>query len=550
MPKPLTCNGLVPLGGYDNDDYGRDVTVDQDGNMITVGQFYGHADFNPGASSDSLFNDGDGTKKDAFIQKVDANGNYLWSKSLGTSPYTDWAFSVATDVNNNIYFTGAFRDTVTFDSTTLISNGYSDIFLIKLDMNGNLVWAQTFGSSSFWGDNGFSIAVTDSGDAYVTGYFSDTVHIQGSTIVSHGGADVYVAHFDTDGQLVWVKAFGGSDFDSGNSIFVDANKNVYVAGDFLDTVDFNPGAGVDQMICLGYDDAFILKLDMNGEYVWAKTFGQAGDYDYALGVAVDSESNVFTAGWFIGTVDFDPGADTVNVTSHSLTGYDGFVQKLDENGNFVWAQAIGGNSSDLAQALALDADGYVYITGYVADTVNFGAYDTVYCDSYGDYYILKLDNDGNYVYGQTFGSIWFDQGSSITVDASNNIYVTGQIEGSTDFDPTSGIFDLSPVGVGRAIFVQKLGQEDTTSVNILTHNFGTNFNAYPNPTSGRVNIDLGTSYNRVIVTVRNVLGQVVSTKNYGTTNRIAFDLNGITGIYCIYVQTADGTKATFKTIKN
>ncbi|SVE51796.1 uncharacterized protein METZ01_LOCUS504650, partial [marine metagenome] len=232
--------------------------------------------------------------------------------------------------------------TVDFDpgsgTTNLTSNGGKDVFVSKLDSSGDLVWAKSFGGTST--ESGYG-AVDSSGNVYTTGTFRNTVDFDPgagtANLTSNGIYDVFVSKLDSSGNYVWAKSFGGTNSDVGRSVAVDSSGNVYTTGYFKSTPgDFDPGSGTANLTSNGVHDVFVSKLDSSGNYVWAKSFGGSG-HDYGHSVAVDSSGNVYTTGFFNGTVDFDPGAGTAENTSTG--GIDVFVSKLDSSGDYVWAKS-------------------------------------------------------------------------------------------------------------------------------------------------------------------------------------------------------------------
>ena len=250
--------------------------------------------------------------------------------------------------------------------------------------------------------------------------------------------------FCQQANFEWAKAYGGTFFDYGNSITVDNSGNVYTTGSFVGTADFDPGAGTFNLTSAGGTDVFIQKLDASGNLLWAKAFGGTST-DQSNSITVDASGNVYATGNFKGTVDFDPGAGTFNLTSAG--SYDDFfVQKLDASGNFLWAKAFGGTSTDQSNSITVDASGNVYTTGSFGYTVDFdpGA-GTFNLTSAGgaDVFIQKLDASGNFIWAKAFGGTSTDQSNSITVDASGNVYTTGGFGNTVDFDPGAGTFILN-----------------------------------------------------------------------------------------------------------
>ena len=237
--------------------------------------------------------------------------------------------------------------------------------------NLNLAWAKSMGGAST--DEGVSIAVDASGNVYTTGYFNGTVDFDPNAgtfnLTSAGGVDIFVSKLDATGNLVWAKNMGGVSTEIGYSIAVDASGNVYTTGYFVGTADFNPNAGTFNLTSAGSQDIFVSKLDATVNLVWAKSMGGGANDDVGISIAVDASGNVYTTGFFNGTVDFDPNAGTFNLTSAG--SQDIFVFKLDATGNLVWAKNMGGASNDIGQSIAVDASGNVYTTGYFAGTADF-----------------------------------------------------------------------------------------------------------------------------------------------------------------------------------
>lgn len=256
-------------------------------------------------------------------------------------------------------------------------------------------------------------------------------------------------------QFQWAKKFGGIFNDQGNCIVLDASGNIYTAGYFKETADFDPGQATYNLSSYGVEDIFILKLDKSGNFVWAKRIGGSG-IDVINSIVLDASGNIYATGAFQGTADFDPGVGTFNLSSAGLS--DVFVLKLDSSGNFRWAKRVGKILDDFGWSIAVDQYENVYTTGQFQDTVDFdpgsGIFNLI---SLGktEAYISKLDALGNFVWAKRLGSASEDAGSAIVIDTSGNIYATGIFQGIVDFDPGSGIFNLSSNG-SYDIYILKL----------------------------------------------------------------------------------------------
>jgi len=443
-------------------DKGYSITTDASGNVYTTGYFSGTADFNPGAGTTNLTSSGG---HDIFIQKLDTTGNLLWVKQMGGTSW-DVGFSITTDVGGNVYTIGNFIGTADFDpgvgTVNLTSAGQCDIFIQKLDAAGNLLWVKQIGGTS--NDFGYTITTDAGGNIYTTGYFKGTVDFDpgaGTTnLTSAGGFDIFIQKLNTAGNLLWVKQMGGTSLEAGCSITTDAGGNVYTTGYFQGTVDFDPGAGTINFISAGYEDIFIQKLDTAGNLLWVKQMGGTSR-DEGYSITTDAGGNVYTTGYFEGTADFDPGAGTTNLTS---AGYqDIFIQKLDSSGNLLWVKQIGGTYNDNGISITTDAGDNVYTTGFFRDTVDFdpGVGTTNLTACYKDIFIQKLDSAGNYLWAKKMGGTDYEEGLSITTDASGNVYTTGYFCGTADFNPGAGTTILTSAG-SNEIFIQKLSQCYTT----------------------------------------------------------------------------------------
>jgi len=527
-------------------DAGYFIAVDGSGNVYTTGLFKGTVDFDPGAGTNNLTSVGG---EDIFISKLDAAGNFLWAKSMGGT-IDDRGTSIVVDASGNVYTSGYFQGIADFDpgagTSNLTSTGSWDIFILKLDAAGNFLWAKNMGG--IIGDRGNSMAVDGSGNVYTTGLFQGTGDFDPgagtSNLTSAGDYDIFISKLNASGNFLWAKSMGGTSFEGGYSIAVDGSGNVYTTGFFQGTVDIDPGAGTSNFTSAGSYDIFISKLDTAGNFLWAKSMGATID-DRGYSIAVDGSANVYTTGLFHGTVDFDPGAGTNNLTSAGSE--DIFISKLDAAGNFLWAKSMGGTSTDISTAIAVDGSGNIYTTGYFYGTADFdpGA-GTSNLTSVGNYdiFISKLDAAGNFLWAKSMGGTIGDRGYSIAVDGSGNVYTTGYFNGTADFDPGAGTSNLTSAGL-EDIFISKL---DLTSVGILENSFGNTLAVYPNPTNGAMSIDLGSSYDDVTVIIRNQLGQDVLRKSYSGSTSLQLNIPGEAGIYFIEVSSSDN-KAILKVVK-
>jgi hypothetical protein len=337
------------IGGL-QDESGIFLAVDKDGNSLVTGIFGGTVDFDPGAGTLSLTSDG---SLDIFVSKFDSAGNHLWSKRRGGNGL-DIGDGIAVDRSGNVYTSGIFAGTVDFDPSggvaNLTSAGPNDMFISKFDASGNYLWAKRFGGSG--SDGNTPIAIDGNGNIYASGEFSGTVDFYPGDSVFNltavGSKDNFISKLDDSGNLIWAKRIGSLNASAtGARTSIDKNGNVYYTGDFSGTVDFDPGDGTANRTSELSNDIFISKLDSGGNFVWGKRMGGSGA-DRGQAIAVDIDGNVYSAGYFSGTVDFDPGDGTANI--RSAGGKDIFISKLDPSGNapLVAAVSAGAENSKVA----------------------------------------------------------------------------------------------------------------------------------------------------------------------------------------------------------
>ncbi|MDC8001707.1 SBBP repeat-containing protein [Aequorivita todarodis] len=302
------------------------VVLDGADNIIIGGGFFGTNDLDPGAGT---FTVSVASYEDAYLSKLDANGNFLWAITIGgDSPWNDQVNAVAVDDSGNITFGGKFYGNV--PAYNLTGNGN---FYIKLDASGNLVWSkQTTGSGSILTVT--SLKIDADNNTYITGGYLGTCDFDPGAGVynlssSGGYIDIFILKLNAAGDFVWATGFGGEDgLDTSKSIELDGQGYLYVTGHYKGTADFAPGTEEFLMTPIGHIDMFLLKLDTDGNFEYANTFGSAPNGD-TIGHSVHAQGNgtVFLTGSFQNTTDFDPSGGVYNLIS---TGGDNcFMLKLN-----------------------------------------------------------------------------------------------------------------------------------------------------------------------------------------------------------------------------
>jgi len=477
-----TFHWAKSMGGT-NVDAAYDLALDASGNVYTTGQFRGTADLDPGAGTANFTSPGAGGWPDAYITKMDAAGNFVWAKQIGSTTI-DQGTAVAVDASGNVYVCGDYNGTVDFDPGVGVYNltsgggGYQDFFVMKLDASGNFLWAKSLGGTL--SDYAYGIALTSTNQVVVTGLFQNTVDFDPgagtANLVSPGLSDVFVLKLDTDGNYVWAGAISGTNTEAGNDVAIDASDNILLTGRFAGTTDFDPGVGTFNLVSQSAThDIFICKLTSAGNFSWAGKVGGAS-VDYGQGIATDPSGNVYVTGFFESlNVDFNIGAGTNNLSSALR---DAFILKMDASGNYQWAKSFQGSPSQTeeGEAVAVDANGNVYVTGRFDGLTDFnpGTGVSNLSPANFDGFVCKLNSTGNFLSVYALPGSSGDAAYDIEIDASNNVYTCGSYQGTGDFDPTTGTTTLTALG----------------SIDIFVHKMGCLTNAAPVNTTSALNLEI------------------------------------------------------------
>ena len=238
---------------------------------------------------------------------------------------------------------------------------------------GQFLWVKQFGQTighvGHEYDTGLEFDAA--GNVYITGHSNSEAPTFGAfTLANQGSYDVFVAKLDAaTGNFLWAHNIGGMGEDTANDINVSAAGDVYVTGCFHDTVDFDPSASTANLTAAGASDAFVVKLDTQGNFAWARQFSSPED-EFGHRVTLDNDGHVYAVGTFRNTADFGEPGDPLLVTSTTADTAAIFVAKLEEStGNTVWAQQIGGTGAVTAARVAADGAGSLYVAGRFVDSV-------------------------------------------------------------------------------------------------------------------------------------------------------------------------------------
>jgi hypothetical protein len=508
-------------GGSSND-IGYSVAVDAVGNCYIVGSFSSIYDL----SIDSItLTNAYAAYKDIFIAKYDINGNVIWAKSAGGTR-DDVATNVEVDELGNIYVTGYFYSvSISFDSITLTKNSSEsrcDLFLAKYDSNGNLLWVKYSGDQS--DAIGNSLAVDASNNVILTGFMGGSSVVFDSISIVNTG--LFIAKFNSSGNLIWIK---NANNGIANSVSVDSYGNSYIAGQFegnrliidTDTL-YNTGASV------FLDDICIIKFDLDGNVLWAKS-ALGINIDRAQSVSVDALGNIIVTGFFSSpTVIFD----SITLTN-TLYNDDVFLTKYDVDGNDIWAKSSKGGSNEIATSSFLDAFGNSYIAGcFRSDSITFDNITLSNTSSgHTDIFLAKFDVNGNVIWVKGGGGMSNDETNSIKIDALGNLYATGYFNSSTISFDTYNLSNVHPYG-DCDIFLAKMN----TANGIYELSGSNNILLFPNPSSDIITI---ITSEKVAIEILNIEGQIIKRLSAKEDNT-SIDISGFArGLYFVKVKTKD-----------
>ncbi len=381
------CEQLgVKQYGDANPEMAQTMAIGKDGSVFVAGIKY------PGFGKSAL-----------MLAKFDAALQLQWLKA-STETLGDkmsYGFGVAADQSGNSYIVGSVEAGTSYDA-----------FLIKFDPSGGVVWEKTFGSALY--DVGYDVALDSAGDPYVAG------HTMGDLGGRPAGmSDIFIAKFSqTDGAQKWMKHYGGNKSDQLNTIGVDKTDNVYVAG-------LTQG-GIEGIPAAGGIDILIAKFDKDGNRIGAiKQIGTASD-ESIFDLVFDKDGNVYLAGLARG-----------NFSGTGFGANDIIFVKLDKDLNELSREQFGTDQRELGLAIAVDSNGNAYIAGSTTGDIDKdgpGAYK-----GGDDIFIMRIGAEG---WIRQFGTDLEDIAKAIAVADNGYIYVSGYTQGGLEGNTSAGSADI------------------------------------------------------------------------------------------------------------
>ncbi|MDW3651331.1 MAG: T9SS type A sorting domain-containing protein [Bacteroidia bacterium] len=465
---------------------GQSVLVDPLGNSYIEGVYNGSLDLDPGPGIQMTSNDT--ANYSLFIKKMDASGNFLWGHSFGTgiNPILAGVVSgknMAIDGYGNVFYTGIFTGTIDFDpgpnafNMTANSPDGFDHFILKLDPNGNFLWARSMERNSH--EQIAKISVDGRGNVYLGGQFWGNVDFDPGPATffmnARSSGSFFMLKLDHKGDFLWAKSIGNSRRNKLGAIEVDKQGNLYMCAGFNGTLDVDPGTGVFELMSHNNSqniDVFVLKLDTSGDFLWGSIVRKGGGtWNNIFNLVIDPDENVIVGSSYYGAADFDPGPGQFSMaTSGNGTG---FTVKLNKRGEFIWAKQLerfpNSNSSDYATIDIIHSDplGHIYLIGTMLGEMDVDPGPAVYrlgATHVRGGFLIKLSPSGDFIYAINRQPVPGFDISDMGMDPLNNLYFTGRLFERMDIDPGPDSLFLGPDSLNGAFYLLKWTQDSCSDM--------------------------------------------------------------------------------------
>jgi len=366
--------------------------------------------------------------------------NFDWAKSI-QGIGLEIGRAVDTDSEGNVVMVGSFTGNAQIGNTSLTGMGQEDAFIAKFTSNGNLLWARVISGPKE--DRASGVVIDSDDNIFVVGHFTDTaIFLQTPTVTisasGFGKKDLFVAKYSPNGAFQWFVKGGGSGDDTGTDIdWFQYDGKLVVSGGFEGRAAF----GSKLVLSSGLSDAFVLKIDREGNVHWVQTGG--GDaHDVAAAVATDrTNGDIYAIG------DYYIGATFGDVELEAVGSSDMYLVKYDKDGVFQWIRSNGGTAVDVGTDVGTDLNNKVFVTGYYQGTTTFQNFNSTASGGYNDVFLSKFDSDGNCQWLQSAGSHRLDNSLGLAVAWDGTTFLTGF------FDELMVVNGDSIIGNGYDIFI-------------------------------------------------------------------------------------------------
>jgi hypothetical protein len=550
--------GSNPLG-YNEAVFAEDICMDELGNTYAISKGNQSVNFSWSGNINGIYMSG-------AITKTDPNGNLTWVKLLSGIGASCSPKSIVYK-NGDLYISGYFSGTIDFDpnNAQVLLSGYGNCFISKMNMNGDCQWVHSFGSA---GSEPQDVDVAQNGDIAITGDMLSQFSFAGQSLNYTAGKDLFIVKYDSSGTEIWGQTYGSgfNTDEEGNSLKFLSDNSLVIVGTFENTIDFNYGSLVNNLISNGGRDIFCLKLNNSGGFLNACSFG-ASNADLGEAVTVDNQNNIILTGLKYGNVDFNPNSGIFILNG---LGSNAFICKLQSDFQFIWAKEFESSSGTKGLSIFCDNNNNIYSTGTAYGTIDFDpSLTTSYIlnTTYGsNLFFSKLSALGNFQYAGLVnnsnsafevGTYNYNIEPSRILSSSNSIYIAGTFKGTFDFNPDLNIVNninssVTQTGIGsQTAFILKLGQcaptSSTQTVNACSsYTWPLNNQTYT--TSGIYSDTLVNTAGCDSIVTLNLSINAPITNNTSTSSCNSYNWNGniytSTGVYNQVLSTTGGCDST------
>lgn len=343
--------------GADISDQPRAMAALPDGDILVTGYFLNSIGV---GKSRSLQASGGA---DIFLIRLNKAGEEVWSRRFGGS-FADSGTALAIAPDGDILLAGNFQDTISYahagETKQISSSGGRDAFVFRLDSDGTIKWAESFGGKGR--DEASRVAVGVNGTVYVAGTFESTALVAQKTgkMTALNDADAFLIAFGADGAMLWSRQVAGSNREYVSGLAIDAKGDLYVSGNF--SGDLQPHSGA-TLSSAGGTDIFLLKFAANGDSLWQRRVG-GPDVDESFDLAITADQALLLSGHFQGSLDLQIAGQAVELKSHGKGNPDGFVLTIDAAGEFRQAVTAAGDGVETVFAVTALQSGGIATAGF------------------------------------------------------------------------------------------------------------------------------------------------------------------------------------------
>lgn len=516
--------------------------VDADGNTYLTGYFAGSSylgdDPNENVVTTPEF-------MGTHLVKLTKTGEVAWMKTIiGNDFNSGYYIKIAAD--NSMYLVGNFSGSLTVDTidgSEVFATEAEDVFIIKFNENGDFHWVKTIKAQQSYFDVG-GIDQDSAGNFYMTGIFAGIADFDlgdgESTLTNEGYSDTFIVKYNPNWELIWAKKIVNT---GASSIKVNDNE-IIISGHFSGICDFDPSENEYLVTSTTLNDAYVLYLNHDGEFLEVNPTQGFGFSTIAhTNTGFDSDKNLYVVGTYFGEYDFSPNTNhegEFHFNSNNL--FNTYVLKYNTNRELVWIKNLVSQNEGNIQGydLSIDNSDNIYITGYYQNQVNFDDIQiNQQTDQYMEAFVARINPQGTFDYAKGFSGESDVLQNYANTDDAGNVYLTGSFEETVNLNPDENNFTVTARG-NKDVYIVKLTVE---SMNVFDQNSSVKSVVYPNPSQNNIHI-IPKSNSKQVYEIFDVTGKIVKSGNFVSNEPISISQLA-KGVYILRINNIE----TFKIIK-